>query len=342
MHERKNNNNSSDTQTSNGREHEKKDQDKLVLSKSILVSSLIIAGAWIYTSRFPAQSPRVSEQQNSVISNQKVLSAFEDSVLPLAGVVLPVRLNDLGQKLVSVGALDREKFLSLYSGTEREIARRLVDENQDEPLQITSENSAILLNLLWAVGLGNKNEILEKGEMMDSRYGGAGRFASTAGWTISDGDAMSHYSMHPFMILTDEQQALVDKVSRGIYRPCCGNATHFPDCNHGMAMLGFLELMASQGVGEQDMWKAALSVNSYWFPDTYLTIATYMKNKGVAWNDVHPEEVLGVTYSSNQGYTRIASQVATPAGSGGSGGCNVGSVASEALSQRQSASGCGI
>ena len=87
---------------------------------------------------------------------------------------------------------------------------------------------------------------------------------------------MDHYNRHIFFKLTPEQQALVDKVSRGIYRPCCNNSTHFPDCNHGMAMLGFLELMASQGVSEQDMWKAALAVNSYWFPDTYINIATYI------------------------------------------------------------------
>jgi len=48
-----------------------------------------------------------------------------------------------------------------------------------------------------------------------------------------------------------------------------------------MAMLGLLELMAAQGVGEEEMYKAALAVNSYWFPDTYLTIAEYMQNKGI-------------------------------------------------------------
>ena len=73
---------------------------------------------------------------------------------------------------------------------------------------------------------------------------------------------MDHYSRHTLIKLTQKQQALVDTVSRGIYRPCCGNSAHFPDCNHGMAMLGLLERMASQGASEQDMWKAALTVNS--------------------------------------------------------------------------------
>jgi len=88
-------------------------------------------------------------------------------------------------------------------------------------------------------------------------------------------------------------------------------------------MLGLLELMASQGASEQEMWKAALAVNSYWFPDTYLTIATYMKNKSVEWKDVKPEEILGINYSSGSGYAKIVSQVSKPEQQQGGGGCSV-------------------
>ena len=79
-----------------------------------------------------------------------------------------------------------------------------------------------------------------------------------------------------------------------------------------MAMLGLLELMASQGVSEKEMWETALVVNSYWFPDTYVTIATYMDNNGTDWEDVDAKEVLGANYSSGSGYANIASQVITP------------------------------
>ena len=184
------------------------------------------------------------------------------------GVELPVVWGDLGAKLVSVGAIDAEKFTALYAsrGGLSEEERALLLGNSEGKLRMTAENAGYLLNLLWALGLASKNPILETGEMMNPAYGGAGNFASTAGWTLANGNAMNHYSRHLFFNLTPEQQALVDKVSRGIYRPCCSNSTHFPDCNHGMAMLGLLELMASQGVGEQDMKKTALTVNSYWFP----------------------------------------------------------------------------
>ncbi|MBI2406221.1 MAG: hypothetical protein HYV25_01400, partial [Candidatus Harrisonbacteria bacterium] len=105
---------------------------------------------------------------------------------------------------------------------------------------------------------------------------------------------------------------MVERVAKGIYRPCCGNSTYFPDCNHGMAMLGLLELMAAQGVSESDMYRAALAVNSFWFPDTYLTIATYMQHRGTAWKNVDPKDALGADFSSATGYRRVMQEVAPP------------------------------
>ena len=218
--------------------------------------------------------------------------------------------------------------------------RTLLTGSSNEKLVMTQDNAGYLLNLLWALGLANKNPILEdKTEMMNPNYGGAGNFASTGGWTIAKGDAMDHYNMHSLVTLTADQQKLVDKVSRGIFRPCCGNSTHFPDCNHGMAMLGLLELMASQGVSEKEMYEAALAVNSYWFPDTYLTIAMYMQQKGVAWEDVSPKEMLGADYSSGAGFQNISSQVNVPSSQGGGGGCGVDAGAPVAPKQQ---SGCGV
>ena len=208
--------------------------------------------------------------------------------------------------------------------------RNLLEGLDNGYLKITPENSGFVLNLLWALGLGNKNEILENGPMSDKKYGGAGNFASTGGWTLADGGparngagAMNHYSKHRFIVLTPEQQALVEKVSKGIYRPCCGNSVYFPDCNHGMAMLGLLELMASQGVSEEEMYKAALAVNSYWFPETYLVIAKYLKSQGKDWSKTNPKEILGYNYSSGPGYQKLLEKIKNPEIKGGGGGCSV-------------------
>lgn len=252
-------------------------------------------------------------------------TAFQESVLPAKGVTLPITWGDLGAKLVEVGAIYSDKMAALYQnrGGFPVEYRKMLEKNANEKIVITSQNASYLLNLLWAFGLANKNQILEdKNEMMNPAYKGAGNFASTGGWTLAKGDAMSHYNMHALVALTSGQQALVDRVSRNIFRPCCDNSTHFPDCNHGMAMLGLLELMASQGVGEQEMYKTALAVNSYWFPDTYLTIATYMKNKGTEWKNVSPQEMLGAFYSSASGYKNISSQITQPPQGQGGGGCS--------------------
>lgn len=293
-----------------------------LLPVSILISAVILAGAWIYNTGLKAGNLQQTNQSAS--ESAKQVSALEEKVLPEEGVELPVVWSDLGAKLASVGAIDANKFKAIYEqrGAFTEEYKNLLTGQNNGKLTITKDNAGYLLNLFWALGLASKNPILETGEMTNPAYGGAGNFASTGGWTIAVDNAMDHYSKHKFFNLTSEQQTLVDKVSRGIYRPCCGNSTHFPDCNHGMAMLGLLELLASQGATEQEMWNAALAVNSYWFPDTYLTIATYMQNKGVDWNDVNPQEMLGADYSSASGFRRIASQVAAPQQQGG-GGCSV-------------------
>ncbi len=262
-------------------------------------------------------------QQASVAQDQDS-AGLEKAVLPSGGVTLPVKWGDLGKQMVEAGVIDQEKFESLYAqrgGLSKDEANLLYGDRNGN-LKINEQNSGFLLNLLWALGLANKNPILEEGPMQSPQYGGdASRFASTGGWPLAEGGAMTHYSKHAFITLTKEQQELVTRVSKNIYRPCCGNSVYFPDCNHGMAMLGLLELLASQGVGEEKMYKVALQVNSYWFPDTYLTIAKYFEKRGVGWSDINPKEILGSAYSSAQGYRQVLEEVAPPQPQGGGGGC---------------------
>lgn len=296
-----------------------------ILPASVLISALILAGVWAYT----AGLKTVGDGQSA-----QVLSLTGQS----EGVVLPVRWGNLGKQLAETGVIDAERFEALYAqrgglGNEEKVL--LYDATNGE-LKITQENSGFLLNLLWALGLGNKNVVLEKGPMSDPKYGGAGNFASTGGWTLAVGDAMNHYSRHSFVVLTPAQQAMVERVAKNIYRPCCNNSTYFPDCNHGMAMLGLLELMASQGVNEADMYKFALAANSYWFPESYLTIAQYLENRGVVWSNVNPKEVLGADFSGASGYRRILEQVGpSQEGSGSSCGVDAAPV------KQQRSSGCG-
>lgn len=316
-----------------------KKENSRALPAAVVFAGIIISAALIYNAQNPTVKRGLANQQKSAAQTAPV-SEIEKIVLPDGGVVLPVVWGDIGTKLVDVGAIDEEKFKALYESRGQftdEYGQLLTGVNNGQ-IKITKDNAGYLLNLFWALGLASNNPILDSGEMTNKRYGGAQNFASTAGWTMAKGNPMDHYSGHRSFNLTEEQQALVDKVSRGIYRPCCDNSTHFPDCNHGMAMLGLLELLASQGASEQDMWSTALTVNSYWFPDTYITIATYMKDKGILWKDVNPQEILGINYSSRSGFARIAAQVSAPESSQSGSGCSVGTDATPQRQQR----GCSI
>ena len=284
--------------------------------------SIILAGVIIATAIYASRSQ--SGQAVSAGTTAQTQSPLQESVTPSSGAVLPAVWGDLGARLVESGAIDSAAFKQLYQerGAFPAEYERLLSGRSNGALTMTEANAGYLLNLLWALGLANKNAILDSGEMANPAYGGAGNFASTGGWTIAGGNPMSHYSKHALITLTPQQQELVDRVSRGIYRPCCGNSTHFPDCNHGMAMLGLLELMASQGVSEQDMYKAALTVNAYWFPDAYKAIAAYLQQKGADWRQVPAQKILSADYSSAAGLQNIMSQIETPSGGGG-GGCSV-------------------
>jgi len=255
-----------------------------------------------------SSSPKISE--SAVIFNE--------------AVELPVKWGDLGQKMIAAGVIDDAKLeaIHLSRGEFGENEQKLLYEEENEKIVMTAQNAGFLLNLFWAFGLSNKNKILEQGPMTDPRYGGANRFASTAGWTLALGNPMNHYSRHNFVTFNLEQQALVEEVAKNIYRPCCGNSTYFPDCNHGMAMLGLLELLVANGISEEEMYKIALQVNGFWFPDVYQTIEKYLESRNLNWQEVDPKIILGNSFSSASGYARVLSEM-RPIQSGGSGNCGI-------------------
>lgn len=284
-----------------------------------------IAGAG---SRFfgPRQEAKAAPSAASVpasVAAADPLQVDQDAVLPPDGVEIPVTWDDTGTWLIKAGVIDPQKLEALYAGRGGldDVERKILYEKGNGTLRIDGKNAGFLLNMLWALGLGQKNPVLEDGPMRDPRYGGAGQFASTGGWSLAKGDAMTHYGKHRFMpALTAQQQALVEDASKNIFRPCCNNSTYFPDCNHGMAMLGLLELMASQGATEDQMYRTALQVNAYWFPSQYLTVAKAFKKRGIEWKDVDPKEALSAAYSSSAGYGATAQDVG-PAQYGGGQGC---------------------
>ncbi|MEK7535507.1 MAG: hypothetical protein AAB590_00615 [Patescibacteria group bacterium] len=231
-----------------------------------------------------------------------------EEVIPIqaaTGATIP--WGDLSARLIETGVVDETKFPEI-----RNLKGQVI---------VTPENNRYVLNALWAFGLANKNPVLTEGPINNVK-GGAENLASTGGWTIAKGAPMSHFAMHEFVALTSAQQMLVENISRNIFRPCCGNSTYMPDCNHGMAMLGLLELMAASGANEDEMYDQALVMNRLWFPGQYERIDEYFA-EGYAGTDVpNTRTLLSAKYSSAQGMQTVLSRIAPKPTTSGS-GCGV-------------------
>ncbi len=236
--------------------------------------------------------------------------------------VFKIKWGDLGRKMLEDGVIDKVKLSQAITGEDslpKDLDKYFTSDQKQ--IELTLENSRFWVDVLWGLGLANKNRILTEGDMMTE--GDASNFASTGGWTLGKlENAMNYYSKYPYINLSEKQQQTVEEIAGNIYRPCCGNSTAFPDCNHGMAMLGLIELMVSQNKSPDEIYKTALAFNTYWFPQTYLDTAYYLKQNGRDYSKVPPEELLSENFSSAMGYQNTSEKVGGvewPAlGSGGS------------------------
>lgn len=240
---------------------------------------------------------------SAVSHNNELFESAAEAVIPTAGYRSKIVFKDSVLKLIQYGAIDRKKFDELYrgrGGLPEEMAA-LFRAPSEEPIVLTRENANTYLNMLWPLGLSNYMAVNEQSPVKgENLY----NFASTGGWTLGKEDnGGAYFNKFKVVPLTPEQEALVKKVAENTYRPCCGNSTFFQDCNHGSALLGLLELGASQGLSEDELFREALAFNSFWFPDTYIQTAVYFqKEKGIDWQDVDPKVVMGRDYSSGLGW----------------------------------------
>ena len=179
----------------------------------------------------------------------------------------------------------------------------------DKKIGIGAASIQFVVDMLWALGLAQKSAVYEDGPMGKEYKKDAGNFASTGGWTLARGDAMQYLNKFDIVKLSPEQQKLVGDIAQNVYRPCCGNSTWFPDCNHGMAALAAIELLVAAGVDEKDIYRHVLSLNSFWFADSYLYVATHFARQGIPWASVDAKAVLGKDYSSAQGAGDVSNKV---------------------------------
>lgn len=204
----------------------------------------------------------------------------------------PLEWKDFVPQLVKEGVIDPSKLESALLLTEAQQA--VLRGDYKGQIEINEENADFLLSVFWPLGIANKSGVLEQSPMMS--YEDRAYLASTGGWTggkEESGDA--YFNRYQLVNLSPEQETLVTKVADNTYRPCCDNPTIFPDCNHGAALLGVLELAASQGYTEDELYALALKLNSLWFPNEYMAMKQKFPQMGA-------REMMGARYSSYSGW----------------------------------------
>ncbi|MEW5939923.1 MAG: hypothetical protein AB1750_09700 [Chloroflexota bacterium] len=240
-------------------------------------------------------------------------TALVEQINPKDGYALPVSYGDLAPRMIEAGVIDYDNFMAALSRSGDAISNVQIDimkQGSDEQIVITRENAHFLLNYFWAVGLANRNTILTEGAMVKYGEGNVEGFASTGGWTLAAKPISEIYASMDLIPLTAEQQARVEEVAAAVYRPCCNNPTLFPDCNHGMAMLGLLELMAANGATVDEMFEAAKYVNAFWFPQQNLEIAMFLDtNQNMDFKDADPRMIVGAQFSSGSGFAVVHQQL---------------------------------
>lgn len=289
----------------------------------LLINSSMIVGFTQYYIMKRNFNSALLELSKTTQSPEELANILKQEVLPQKGYVLAVKWNDIGKQLLETGIIDKNKYEELFKNDpESQSNMKYLTNNSSDHMMINERNSRFMVNTLWALGLVNKSKILDEGTMKSYSEGNYMNFASTGGWNLGTKQTIDLYSSAKLIELTPEQEELVKKIAQNVYRPCCGNHTEFPDCNHGMAALGYIELAVKQGVSEKQIYKDLLALNSFWFPQNYIEIAAFMNKNGTEWKKVDAKVALSAQYSSAQGAQQIRQSIQNiPSLNGSGGGC---------------------
>ncbi|HEX7395070.1 MAG TPA: hypothetical protein VF313_09115 [Anaerolineaceae bacterium] len=274
-----------------------------ILLRLIFVVLIFGAGFFsgIQASIYTQQGTNSTEIKTNLNMEKMVMA-----INPPQGFALPVKYGDVGPQLLSSGVIDQKGFEQLFEQSGQPLSQQelaILTKGSSEQVIINQENARFVLNFFWALGLVNKNSILDTGTIHTFSKGKIDGFASTGGWTLGQKPVTALFSSAEILAIDPDQQRRVDEVAKTVYRPCCDNPTDFPDCNHGMAMLGLLELMASQNASIDEMYTAAKNVNAFWFPQQTLEQATYFgASKNQDYPSIDARSIVGVSYSSISGF----------------------------------------
>ena len=228
-----------------------------------------------------------------------------DVVVPPGGYNTSMVFGNAILRLVQAGVVDAAKFRRLYEarGGLPPWVERLFVAPSGEPIRFSRTTAPYLLIIFWPLGLATKTSFNSHSPLNRVSLPS---FASTACWNLGQANNGYVYFNHVETIrLSQTQEHVVLNIARKVFRPCCNNSTFFQDCNHGSALLGVLELAASQGRARDKLYRLARVANAYWYPTHYVEIALYFQEiKSQSWPEVAPETVLSRQFSSVSGWRR--------------------------------------
>lgn len=301
---------------------------KKLHAKTLWIIALLVTYLVGIGSGYGLRSLNQKKDQEHAMSEFDQLAA---QINPKEGYALPISFRDIGPQMVEAGVFNRDAFVQVFQQAGKPLGAdqlAMLDGTYSGKIVINEANAYFLLNFFWALGLSNQNPILDSGPIQQNGSSRVTGFASTGGWSLATRPIEELFSSLQLIELTPEQQARAEDAAKAVYRPCCDNPTHFPDCNHGMAMLGLLELMASQGASIDQMLESAKYVNAFWYPQQTLEQAAYFqKAEGKAFKDVDPRTLLGAQFSSGSGFNALHQFLAEkdwlPEASSSGGSCGV-------------------
>jgi hypothetical protein len=225
------------------------------------------------------------------------------NVIPPGGYQSQISLKDCVPKLVQHHVIDPAKYFALRRaiGKLPDELSHVLSEPSNQPVRLTRQNAGDYVDLLWPLGLSNHMAANLHSPLLGLSFSD---YASTGGWTLGKHPVGSiYFDKFPIVEMSPAAEALAVRVAKTTFRPCCDNSTFFQDCNHGSALLGVLQLGASQGLSEDDLYREALAFNSFWFPDYYVRTALYFKvARKIEWRDVDPKLVMGPDFSTQSGW----------------------------------------
>jgi hypothetical protein len=238
-------------------------------------------------------------------SSKVISERVTESVIPKKGIKTKIVFGDAIVKLVSLGVIDKQKIEDIYKsrGGLSKVQKDMLEKPNTEPLTINADNAQWLVNMLWPIGLANKMEINKQSPLNGANVN---NYASTGGWTLGkEASGGAYFNKFDIIPLNADQQKHAKFLAEKIYRPCCDASSFFQDCNHGSAAMAIIELGIAQKLSDEEIFKTALAFNSYWFPQSYVETALYLKKvKNTNWDSMPAEQLLAKDYSSGSGWSK--------------------------------------